>query len=97
DAAKPLTLVKSFKWLSSKAQFDEAMDFVNSLPEPVEGSTATNIEEAIAEAKALEAEKKTVKYKLKHIFDREDKSKVVKETIKETAEENAADTEDKGE
>ena len=74
DAAKPLTLVKSFKWLTSKTQFDEAMDFVNSLPEPTEGSTATNIEEAIAEAQALEAEKKTVKYKLKHLFDKKEKN-----------------------
>lgn len=73
DAAKPLTLVKSFKWLSSKTEYDEAVDFVNSLPEEVEGSTATNIEEAIAEAKALEAEKKTVKYKVKHLFSRKEK------------------------
>ena len=72
DAAKPLTLVKSFKWLTSQAQFDAANDFVNSLPEEIEGSTATNIEEAIAEAKALEAEKKTVKYKLRHLFDSDD-------------------------
>jgi len=70
DAAKPLTLVKSFKWLTSKTEFDEAMDFVNSLPDPVEGSTAANIQEAIAEAQALEAEKKTIKYKLRHIFDK---------------------------
>lgn len=70
DVAKPLTLVKSFKWLTSQAQFDDAMAFVSALPDPVEGSTATNIEEAIAEAKALEAEKKTVKYKLKHLFDK---------------------------
>lgn len=71
DAAKPLTLVKSFKWLSSRTEFDNAMDYVNSLPEEIEGSTATNIEEAIAEAQALEAEKKTLKYKVKHIFKRE--------------------------
>lgn len=71
DVAKPLTLVKSFKWLASKTEYDEAVDFVNSLPEPVEGSEATNIEEAIAEHEALEAEKKTFGYKLKHIFDKE--------------------------
>ena len=70
DAAKPLTLVKSFKWLSSKTEYDEAVEFVNSLPEEIEGSTATNIEEAIAEAKALEAEKKTIKYKVKHLFSK---------------------------
>ncbi len=66
-----MTLVKSFKWLASKTEYDEAVDFVNSLPEPVEGSEATNIEEAIAEHEALEAEKKTFGYKLKHIFDKE--------------------------
>ena len=52
------------------------MDFVNSLPDPVEGSTATNIEEAIAEAQALEAEKKTLKYKVKHLFIKDDNQKV---------------------
>ena len=75
DAAKPLTLVKSFKWLTSKSAYDDAVAFVNSLPDPVEGSTATNIEEAIAEAKALEAEKKTVKYKIKHLFSKKEKIK----------------------
>ena len=71
DAAKPLKMIKSFKWLASKTQFDEAMDYVNSLPEEIEGSTATNIEEAIAEAEALEKEKKTLKYKVKHIFKKD--------------------------
>ena len=72
DAAKPLSLIKSFKWLASQAQYDAASNYVASLPEPVEGSTATNIEEAIAEAKAREeAEKKTLKYKLKHLIKKE--------------------------
>ena len=75
DAAKPLTLVKSFKWLSSKTEYDEAVEFVNSLPEEIEGSTATTIEEAIAEAKALEEEKKTFKYKVKHLFVKDNGSK----------------------
>ena len=93
DAAKPLTLVKSFKWLSSKSEYDAAVDYVNSLPEVVEGSTATNIEEAIAEARALEAEKKTLKYKVKHLFDSKEKAakkevvQEVVETVEETTEE----------
>ena len=90
DAAKPLTLVKSFKWLSSKTEYDEAVEFVNSLPEEIEGSTATNIEEAIAEAKALEEEKKTLKYKIKHLFDR---NKKVKKTSNDTNAEEPAQTE----
>ncbi len=78
DAAKPLTLIKSFKWLATKAQFDAAEDYANSLPDPVEGSTATTIEEAIKEANELkaaqEAEKKTLKYKVKHLFSKEEVS-----------------------
>ncbi len=75
DAAKPLTLIKSFKWLATKAQFEAAEEYANSLPDPVEGSTATTIEEAIKEAEALkaaqEAEKKTLKYKIKHLIKKD--------------------------
>ena len=87
DAAKPLTLVKSFKWLSSKTEYDEAVEFVNSLPEEIEGSTATNIEEAIAEAKALEAEKKTLKYKVKHLFVKDNKAAKKQQTVTPVVEE----------
>ena len=86
DAAKPLTLVKWFKWLTSKTEYDEAVDFVNSLPDEIEGSTATNIEEAIAEAKALEEEKKTLKYKVRHLFDKKEKA-VKQETTSDTTDE----------
>ena len=68
DAAKPLTLVKSFKWLATATEYQNAVDYVNSIPEPIEGSEATTIDEVIQEA---EAEKKTLKYKMKHIFDKE--------------------------
>ncbi|MCQ2754457.1 MAG: AsmA family protein, partial [bacterium] len=52
DVAKPLKLVKSFKWLATASEYDRAVEFVNSLPEPIEGSTATTIEEVMAEQKA---------------------------------------------
>ena len=80
DAAKPLTLIKSFKWLISQSQYDKAEEFVNSIPEPIEGSTATTIEEVIAEVEAQkaaqeaelqaqqEAERKSIKHKLKNMF-----------------------------
>lgn len=71
DAAKPLTLIKSFKWLATATEYQNAVDYVNSLPEPVEGSEAETIEQAIEEAQALEAEKKTLKYKVKHLFKRD--------------------------
>lgn len=73
DVAKPLSLVKSFKWLATQEEISEAQAFVDSIPEPVEGSTATTIEEIIEENKALEAEKQTLKYKIKHIFSKENK------------------------
>ncbi len=65
DAAKPLTLIKSFKWLATETEYQSAIDYVNSIPDEIEGSEAQTIEELI---KAEEAEKKTVKYKLKHLF-----------------------------
>ena len=91
DVAKPLTLVKSFKWLAGQTEYQNAIDYVNSLPEQMEGSTATTIEELIAED---EAYKKTLKYKVKKLFDDEGKS--VKETVDETVknvEENKTETE----
>ena len=96
DAAKPLTLVKSFKWLSSKSEYDEAVEFVNSLPEEVEGSTAANIEEAIAEAKALEEEKKTLKYKVRHLFSKESK-KVEKKEVNNEANSSTEESKEKSE
>ena len=80
DAAKPLTLIKSFKWLATVADVENAQEFIDSIPEQVEGSTATTIEEVIEEAKAaqekrqaeIEAEKKTLKYKIKNLFKKDD-------------------------
>ena len=73
DAAKPLTLIKSFKWLATESEYENAVEYVNSIPEPVEGSEAESIEQAVEEAKALEAEKQTIKYKIKHIFKKDAK------------------------
>jgi len=49
DVAKPLTLVKSFKWLATPLEFQKAEEFAESLPEQDEDSKATNIEELIEE------------------------------------------------
>lgn len=49
DVAKPLTLVKSFKWLTTQMEFAKAKEFADSLPEQDEDSKATNIEELIEE------------------------------------------------
>jgi len=79
DVAKPLTLVKSFKWLAGQTEYQNAIDYVNSLPEQLEGSTATTVEELLAEDAAY---KKSLKYKVKKLF--EDEGKTIKETVDET-------------
>ena len=68
DVAKPLTLVKSFKWLAGQTEYQNAIDYVNSLPEQLEDSTATTIEELMAEDAAY---KKSLKYKFKKMFEKE--------------------------
>ena len=73
DAAKPLSLVKSFKWLATESEYENAVDYVNSIPEPVEGSEATTIDEVVQE---VEAEKKTLKYKIKNLFKKDEEESV---------------------
>ena len=73
DVAKPLTLVKSFKWLAGQTEYQTAIDYVNSLPEQMEGSTATTVEELMAEDAAY---KKSLKYKVKNMFSKENVEEV---------------------
>ena len=49
DVAKPLTLVKSFKWLATQMEFARAKEFADNLPEQDPDSKATNIQELIEE------------------------------------------------
>ncbi|MCR5260475.1 MAG: hypothetical protein K6C94_01420 [Candidatus Gastranaerophilales bacterium] len=72
DVAKPLTLIKSFKWITTPVDFQKAKDFVASIPNPVDNNTEETIEEAFAEQERLEKEKKTLMYKVKHIFQKKE-------------------------
>ena len=69
-------VIKSFKWLATANEYEQATNFVSSLPEPIEGSTATTIDEMVKE---VEAEQKTLKYKVKKLFasEKEDASKQI--------------------
>ena len=69
-----MTLVKSFKWLAGQTEYQTAIDYVNSLPEQMEDSTATTVEELMAEDAAY---KKSLKYKFKQLFNNEDTAKTV--------------------
>lgn len=72
DVAKPLSLVKSFKWLTTQMEFAKAKEFADSLPEQDEDSKAENIEELIKEQNSFgyKAKKlgKTVGNKVIHPF-----------------------------
>ena len=83
DVAKPLTLVKSFKWLAGQTEYQNAVDYVNSLPEQLEDSTATTVEELLKED---EAYKKSLKYKFKQIFNKDDKIENIAPELRPEAE-----------
>ena len=68
DVAKPLTLVKSFKWISTPVEFQKAEEFAESLPEPDEDSKATNIEELIQEQNSFPYKAKQFGKKVIHPF-----------------------------
>ncbi len=68
DVAKPLTLVKSFKWISTPLEFEQAEAFAESLPEQDADSKATNIEELIAEQNSFGYKAKQFGKKVIHPF-----------------------------
>ncbi len=70
DVAKPLSLIKSFKWLALASEIEQAKNFVNTLPDPSivgdsEDATLENILKA-QEEKAKEDAK--LKNKIKRFF-----------------------------
>ena len=64
DVAKPLTLVKSFKWLATPIEFQKAEEYAESLPEQDADSKATNIEELIEEQNSFGYKAKKLTKKL---------------------------------
>lgn len=77
DVNKPMSLVKSFKWLALQSQIDSAEKFVATLPEP--DSLDATVEEM--EEKQIEEAKTTSKFK--SIFFKKEK-KLEEEKIEET-------------
>lgn len=57
DTTKPLTLVKSFKWLAEQSQIDSAMAFASTLPDPVEETHKGRIKNVSDETLDGEVEK----------------------------------------
>lgn len=70
DVNKPLSLLKSFKWLVTEEEYDNAEQFVSSVPENLPEGVST-LEELRAyqdELSKIEAENKTIKGKIKNLF-----------------------------
>ena len=70
DAAKPLSLLKSFKWLVTEEEYALAEQFVSSIPDNMPEGVTTLEELRIyqAEQAKIEAENKTLFGKVKNFF-----------------------------
>lgn len=77
DLAKPLTLIKSFKWLALASDVDKANNFVNTLPVGKDGANY------VLDAKTLEKSKEDLKKQAQKAV--ETKKQEVKEQITDTA------------
>ena len=77
DVNKPLSLVKSFKWLALQSQINSAKDFVATLPEP------DSLDATVADMEAKQAEEAKTSTKIKNIFFKKDK-KLEEEKLLET-------------
>lgn len=77
DLAKPLTLIKSFKWLALASEVEEASNFVNTLPVGKDGA------DYVLDTKALEKSKEELKKQAQQTL--ETKKEEAKEQLKEAA------------
>ena len=67
DVNKPMTLVKSFKWLALQSQIDSAEAFVETLPEP------DSLDATVADMEAKQIEEEKTSSKIKNIFFKKEK------------------------
>lgn len=67
DVSKPMSLIKSFKWLALQQQIDTANNFVSTLPDPETMNTT------VADVEAKQAEEEKTSSKIKNIFNKKEK------------------------
>ena len=77
DLAKPLTLIKSFKWLALASEVQQAQEFVDTLPVNKKG------ENYVLDEKLIEKKKEELKKEAQQAI--EDKKEEIKEELRETA------------
>ena len=70
DVNKPLSLLKSFKWLVTEEEYNMAEQFVSSIPDTLPENVTTYEELKLyqQEQARIEAENKTIKGKIKNFF-----------------------------
>ncbi len=94
DLAKPLTLVKSFKWLALAADIEQANSFVNLLPTDKNGTNYALDPKTIEKAKedlkkgaiqAIEVQKETIKQQATEVL--EAKTQETKDALQKAVEE----------
>ena len=81
DVAKPLTLVKSFKWLALQSEIQNANSYIKTLPTDTIPADITNLNKEEIKTQVKEEAKKQIKEVTSTLIDEE-----TKETVKKTAE-----------
>ncbi len=83
DVAKPLTLIKSFKWLALQSEIENAKSYLNTIPQNTLPVDITNIDKEEIKTQVKEQTKQAVKETIEKSLSDETKESVNK--TKETA------------
>ena len=83
DVAKPLTLIKSFKWLALASEIENAKSYLNTIPQNTLPVDITNIDKEEIKTQAKEQTKQAIKNTLDQSVSEETKESINK--TKETA------------
>ncbi len=83
DVAKPLTLIKSFKWLALQSEIENAKSYLNTIPQNTLPVDLTNIDKEEIKTQVKEQTKQAIKDTLDQSVSEETKESIKK--TKETA------------
>ena len=83
DVAKPLTLIKSFKWLALQSEIENAKSYLNTIPQNTLPVDITNIDKEEIKTQVKEQTKQAIKDTLEQSVSEETKESINK--TKETA------------
>ena len=78
DVAKPLTLIKSFKWLALKSEIENAKSYLNTIPQNTLPTDITNIDKEEIKTQVKEQTKQAIKDTLDQSVSKETKESINK-------------------